>query len=161
MVLQLQLILVKRIIIYLKIIIIIKNLRNKVFKFVINFLKLLLTKLYTHMSVDLTYLEKMSGGDSELIQEMIGIFKEQVLEFKIQMSDMLEEQNWKGLGKLAHKAKSSVSIMGMDDLAKDLKTLELITEEEKDPEIYSQYVNRFILECENAVGELDNMINNL
>lgn len=87
---------------------------------------------FTH--ADLTYLKSMSAGSNELIKEMIEIFSVQVPEFIEELRQHLEKKEFMRLGAVAHKAKSSVSIMGMDELAKDLKTLELLAKEGKEPE---------------------------
>jgi len=93
---------------------------------------------------DLTYLESMSVGTNELIVEMIQIFIDQLPEFTEGLTAHLNNGDYMALGALAHKAKSSVAVMGMDSLAADLKTLEISAKEGKDPELYPILVNRFI-----------------
>jgi HPt (histidine-containing phosphotransfer) domain-containing protein len=93
---------------------------------------------------DLTYLESMSMGTNELIVEMIQIFVDQLPEFTEGLTAHLKNGDYIALGALAHKAKSSVAVMGMDSLATDLKTLELSAKAGKDQEIYPILVNRFI-----------------
>jgi HPt (histidine-containing phosphotransfer) domain-containing protein len=106
------------------------------------------------MVTDLTYLNNMAGGAPEIIKEMITIFLDQANEYIQDMPKLLEEKNYMALGKLAHKAKSSVSIMGMNDLATELKSLELLTKEEKDVETYPNYVKNFIAVCSQGMQEL-------
>ncbi len=103
----------------------------------------------------------MSGGNRELILEMIGIFKEQVVEFSQEMDKHLNDKEFELLGKLAHKAKSSVSIMGMQDLAKDLKNLENLAREGKKPDTYAGIIQKFKDETAEATEELDIVINNI
>ena len=93
---------------------------------------------------DLTYLESMSMGSNELIVEMIQIFVDQLPEFTEGLIEHLKSGNYPALGALAHKAKSSVAVMGMDSLAADLKTLELSARAGTDTESYPVLVNRFI-----------------
>ena len=76
------------------------------------------------MKTDLTYLKNMSAGNKDLMLEMITIFKQQVAEFVLEMNKLYTNKEFESLGKLAHKAKSSISIMGLADLAKELKTFE-------------------------------------
>ncbi len=106
------------------------------------------------MITDLTYLETMSAGDDELMKEMIDIFIEQVNELSAEMQHHLDEKNWLALSKIAHKAKSSVAIMGMNTLAADLKQLELKARDGKETETYQEIVERFNTECTQAVTEL-------
>ena len=93
---------------------------------------------------DLTYLESMSMGSNDLIIEMIQLFVEQLPEFTEGLTAHLNNGDYTALGALAHKAKSSVAVMGMDALAADLKTLELNTKAGTAMESYPELVNRFI-----------------
>lgn len=113
------------------------------------------------MVTDLTYLRSMSGGDPEIIKEMIGIFNEQVQEYMIDMPKLLADKNYYQLGKLAHKAKSSVSIMGMHAVAADLKSLELLTKDNLNTESYSDLVDNFVVQCGLAITELNELLLNL
>jgi len=90
--------------------------------------------------VDLTYLKEMSDGNNELIIEMIEIFKEQYPEFKNEFKKHLKKKDYNAISLLAHKAKSSLAIMGLNELAKDIKTLEALAKEEKEVETYKKYV---------------------
>ena len=45
------------------------------------------------MKIDLSYLREMSGGNKELILEMISIFTTQVKEFGSEMDQLLTKQS--------------------------------------------------------------------
>lgn len=107
------------------------------------------------MVTDLAYLNSMSGGSNEVVKEMITIFNDQSKEYIVDMQKFLDEKNYLMLGKLAHKAKSSVAIMGMTELAEDLKTLEINTKEEKNVDTYPAYVEKFIRLTRQAMAELE------
>ena len=110
---------------------------------------------------DLTYLKEITGGENEIVKEMIEMFLAQVEEFKENLNKYLNDKNWVDLGKEAHKAKSSVLIVGMEDLGKNLKKLQLLTEEEKEIETYGSYVKMFEEQCEAAIVELQAELNSL
>ena len=107
------------------------------------------------------YLETISGGDKEIIRELYSIFSEQVAEIVIEMRSLLQKEDSVSLGMLAHKAKSSVAIMGMSDLALMLKTFEAEGKDGKNKENYESYIIRFEKETDMAVKELENYVNNL
>lgn len=107
------------------------------------------------MKTDLSYLSEMSGGNKELIEEMIDIFVSQVEEFSTEMEHHLQNGDYEKLGKLAHKAKSSVAIMGLTKLARDLKILEELAKEGKDHIKYPKLVSNFRHETSEAVEELN------
>ena len=107
------------------------------------------------MITDLEYLKTMSGGDSKFIREMIALFREQVDEYTQMMPDLLNRKKYLDLSKLAHKAKSSVAVMGMRDVAELLKELEILASEEKEVERYEAMVSEFIEKSHAAVIELE------
>jgi HPt (histidine-containing phosphotransfer) domain-containing protein len=114
----------------------------------------LITVYQTYMKTDLSYLEEMTEGDQGLIKELISIFSTQVEEYSHQLEKLLDEKNWSELSKLAHKAKSSVAIMGMKDLTDKLKKLEMLAKEGKETESYPVFIEYFKTECQIAVNEL-------
>jgi HPt (histidine-containing phosphotransfer) domain-containing protein len=114
---------------------------------------------YMHYKlINTEYLDSVSGGDPEIISEIVNLFKEQSMEIIEEMESLFKTGNYKSLGLLAHKAKSSVSIMGMDDLALMLKTFEVQAREEKDQQLYESYISRFRKETEAAIIELDDLV---
>lgn len=106
------------------------------------------------------YLEMVTGGDPELRKELVTMFREQVIEIYSEMTKLLSDKNYTALGLLAHKAKSSVAIMGMDELADMLKTFEHKTRDGIDTGQYESYISRFGSETRSALVELDILINN-
>jgi HPt (histidine-containing phosphotransfer) domain-containing protein len=108
--------------------------------------------------INMEYLDSVSGGDPGIINDIVSMFRDQAVEIHKEMKDLLAARNYKLLGLLAHKAKSSVAIMGMTELADMLKKFELQAKEEKEPELYEAYVERFRAETEQAIIELDDII---
>jgi len=110
--------------------------------------------------INTEYLDSVSGGDHEIIKEIVSMFREQVVEMYNEMKTLLADKNYSSLGMLAHKAKSSVAIMGMNDMAEILKTFESDAREGKNSELYESYISRFRDDTEAAVKELDDLVNN-
>lgn len=113
------------------------------------------------MVIDLTYLRNMVAGNKELMLEMIEIFESQSKEFSLEMDKLLKEEEYELLGKLAHKAKSSISIMGMDDLAKDLKKFENLAKAGADVDKYPEFIHKFKSETIEAIKELSDISENI
>jgi HPt (histidine-containing phosphotransfer) domain-containing protein len=107
------------------------------------------------------YIESVSGGDKEIILELVTMFREQSNEIGLEMRTLLQKSDYFTLGLLAHKAKSSVAIMGMGDLAAMLKTFELQAKEGKEKDKYEMYITRFEQDTRSAVEELEYFVNNL
>jgi len=110
------------------------------------------------MITDLDYLRTMSGGDSKFIREMVDLFRDQVEEYKLLMPELLRKKDYDNLSKMAHKAKSSVAVMGMKKVAEQLKDLEILASKEEQVEQYEFLVNEFLEQSQLALVELDNTI---
>jgi HPt (histidine-containing phosphotransfer) domain-containing protein len=113
------------------------------------------------MKIDLSYLREMAGGNKELVLEMISIFKSQVTEFGDSMDQLLDSKQYESLGKLAHKAKSSVAIMGLESLAQRLKELENAARDGKNIDSYAKTIAAFKQETAEAIKELNIVTENL
>lgn len=107
------------------------------------------------------YIEEVCDNSQELIAEMVSIFSEQVSEFSEEMQRMNEEGNYHELALMAHKAKASIAIMGMDDLAAKLKELEINSKEGINTETYPVLINDFINQTGTAVKELEEYLDTL
>jgi len=99
----------------------------------------------------------MTEGNTELIQEMIGIFTSQVDMYIGEMNSLYNKKDWNGLSRLAHRAKSAVAIMGMKSLADMLKEFELYAKDQRNIEKYPEYIHRFTSECSLACEELNSL----
>ena len=111
--------------------------------------------------INTEYLEMVSGGTREITEELISIFRQQAEEFYQQMSNLCENGDYEELGLLAHKAKSSVAIMGMEGMASLLKELENNARTGLNSGSYSDVIRKFQFETSEAVKELDYYVSTL
>ncbi len=80
--------------------------------------------------IDLSYLEGIAEGDKDIIKELVEIFLDQMPEFTEGFEESKNEKDWLKIAAIAHKAKSSVMSMGMEELGNvDLKNLELVAKQ--------------------------------
>ncbi len=86
-------------------------------------------------TVNLCYLEDISGGDINFQKELIGIFLCQIPEFLSNMKEFLAKNDAGLLAKEAHTAKSSVLIFMMDETGKTLKQIQLLAENSQTEQI--------------------------
>ena len=105
-------------------------------------------------TLDLSYIESVCDGDQELMQELIDVFVMQVPEFFEEFDTAFQAKDAVTLSKIAHKAKSTVSIMGLSDLAEKLSKLEQEASEGAFSEDYIEYITFFKEECNWTVEEL-------
>ncbi|WP_158614437.1 Hpt domain-containing protein [Ancylomarina euxina] len=84
----------------------------------------------------------MSGNNKDIMIEMVEIFIEQNPEFTEGISSYFENRQWTELGAIAHKAKSSVRIMGMDELGDCLEKIEHYSKGNQKVELQQKIENR-------------------
>ncbi len=83
-----------------------------------------------HKYINLSYLEGIAEGDKSIIKELIEIFIEQIPEFSDGFEESMLNNDWVKVAAIAHKAKSSVMSMGMEELGiVDLKNMELLAKQ--------------------------------
>ena len=107
------------------------------------------------MKTDLNYLSSICNGDQDTIIEMIELFSSQIRDMAMEMQLAEEKSDYNSLSKIAHKAKSTVAIMGMKPLSSKLQELELMIKEELHTESYKDYIDFFIEECKAGIIELN------
>jgi signal transduction histidine kinase/AmiR/NasT family two-component response regulator/HPt (histidine-containing phosphotransfer) domain-containing protein len=93
--------------------------------------------------VNLSYLESIGEGDSKFLNELISIFRQQMPILFKQLSDALSKGDYQELGAIAHKAKSSVAMLGIKELITDLETLEVKSKKSIDSDTYAGLVEKF------------------
>ncbi len=133
-----------------------RNLKSDLFAYFVYSLFTLTAMEYKFINTE--YLDSVSGGDTEVIRELVDMFREQAVEIYDEMKTHYSSGNYLSLGMLAHKAKSSVAIMGMNDLATMLKSFELQAKEGKGSELYEAYIQRYKSETDAALTELEDVI---
>jgi len=108
--------------------------------------------------INLDYLESVAGGDKDTIKELYVLFKDQVKEIAEEMKKLFDLKDFYNLGLLAHKAKSSVAILGMEELAALLKKFELQAKNSEEPEKYLFYIDQYIHNTAQAVKEMEDYL---
>lgn len=106
------------------------------------------------------YIDSVAGDDIQIIAELVTLFKEQAAEIYSEMKAFHSRKEYTFLGMMAHKAKSSVAIMGMSELAEMLKTFELSAKEGRSAELYESYIEKFGEDTRLAIEELDDLVSN-
>jgi HPt (histidine-containing phosphotransfer) domain-containing protein len=104
------------------------------------------------------YLVSITGGDAATMEEIVEIFRSQMPEFITEMKGLLESGKYLDLGLLAHKAKGSVTVMGMDETAKMLKDFELLAKAGDQKEKYPEFIARFEEDTATVLSEIDHFL---
>lgn len=104
------------------------------------------------------YLLSITGGDRETMAEIAGIFFNQVPEFLNDMRTLLNQEKYYELGLLAHKAKGSVTVLGMDEAAIMLKEFELLAKAGEQKEKYEEFIARFKTDTDTVMAEVNDYL---
>jgi HPt (histidine-containing phosphotransfer) domain-containing protein len=78
----------------------------------------------TTMRYDLSYLNQVFQGNREMINNIINLFLQQVPEYIREMEECVRKNEPLSLHPLAHKAKSSISMLGIKDMETDILQIE-------------------------------------
>lgn len=78
----------------------------------------------TSVRYDLSYLNQVFQGNQEMVNNIISLFLQQVPEYIREMEVCVEKNEPLSLHPLAHKAKSSVSMLGIRDMEVDILQIE-------------------------------------
>ena len=105
--------------------------------------------------LDLSYIESICDGDKEMMKEFSDIFIAQVPEFIADFDTAYTDKDVAKLGSVAHKAKSSVRVMGLEDLGNELSKLEEAAESGNFSESYIDYINTFKEVCSDTLEQLE------
>lgn len=111
---------------------------------------------YKHVNLDV--LKEISEGSNDLMRDLIFLFISQIPVFSEQLDYYYKNEDFTSLGKLAHKIKSSVSMMGISELSSDMKKLEQLAQARKDTQKYPEYIERFKRISTEAVSELNDIL---
>lgn len=104
--------------------------------------------------INLEYLKAMSG-DTDFMHSILTVFLEQAEKLETDMHRALKNNDYDLLATAAHRAKSSVSIIGMASEAEEMAKLEQDIRKKQKTETYKSRVNSFLRNIEKAVAETE------
>ena len=97
---------------------------------------------------DLTYLNQVFYGNESMVQEIVQLFLDQAPELATTMTQCVRLARWQDLHPLAHKLKSSVTMLGMSDLAPIVLEIEQVSKFGRDPALLPQLVSNLNVHLE-------------
>lgn len=113
----------------------------------------------SEQNFDLTFLNKISGGDKEFVVEMINTFKEIVPEFVNNSKHYLEEKDYESLSREAHKFLPGVSFLGIKHLEGDIELIEDYAKHEKNIDKLDGLLSSAIQKVSEIIDSFDKEFN--
>lgn len=112
-------------------------------------------------NIDLTYLNEISGGDNAFIKEMLDLFLNTTAIEVSEFDTLLANQNYEGIGQLAHKMKAPIQMLGASVLFEKVRTLEMIGKGKDNLESVPGLINEIKASIENLKTEISNLMLNM
>lgn len=81
------------------------------------------------MTMDLSLLQTLMGGDDRLVTRFITIFKTQVPQQVASLPQLYENGEWETLSTTLHGLKTQFSYVGLADLAEQMRHLEALVDQ--------------------------------
>jgi len=112
-------------------------------------------------SIDITYLVEMSDGDNQLMTEILNIYLEQVEEFSTELKNHIQNNDLKSIAAVAHKAKTSCSIVGFKAISAKFVEIEKSIKSNESISKVAEKVNQVIKLLELSISEVNKLITKL
>lgn len=113
-----------------------------------------------HRLFDLSYLNQVFQGNQDMIRQIIQLFLQQVPQYITEMERCVERNALHDLHPLAHKAKSSVSMLGLKAMEERILQIERFSKEHLNMEELPGLVGQVRQQCEQANHELSAVLQN-
>lgn len=125
-----------------------------------------LTKFHTmthdhnsHSSFDLSYLNQVFQGNKQMINQIITMFIKQVPEYIEEMQNCVVRSDFEALHPLAHKAKSSIAMLGLKDMENLVLEIEKNSKYKTNEDELPELVGRALKECRGVSIQLESVLN--
>ncbi len=109
---------------------------------------------YNYKYIDLSYLKEITSNVN-FILKMFNIFKSEFPKIEKNMHEAIQEKDYDELGKVAHKAKSSVSVLGMKKEADEMLKLEHNIKYQINNETFDSMAIAFLKNSKEAIKEIE------
>ena len=112
---------------------------------------------HNSVSIDLSYLKKVSNNDPVFLKEMVETMKISIPNTILELNEALQNEEWKKVGRLAHSLKPSMNFLGLPDLKNEAFIIEQWSKNEQNLELISGRIEKFTQACEKAVIKLNKL----
>jgi HPt (histidine-containing phosphotransfer) domain-containing protein len=112
-------------------------------------------------TIDLSYLEDITGGDKEIMVEMITLLLEETPTHLQTIASSFAHKNWQQLASASHKIKPMLLYVGLTDLSDITKELEAIGKSEEGIEKLPGLISRLQTGFKAVIGDLQEKVREL
>jgi HPt (histidine-containing phosphotransfer) domain-containing protein len=108
---------------------------------------------------DLSYLNQIFQGNKEMVNNIIKLFLEQVPEYIEEMQECVDRNDLRSLHPLAHKAKSSVAMLGLKNMETSIIQIEQDSKHNRNLDTLPNLVGSVKCECDLVYAQLRELLN--
>ncbi|MBP7511498.1 MAG: Hpt domain-containing protein [Bacteroidia bacterium] len=112
-------------------------------------------------TIDLTYLNEISGGDNNFIKEMLELYINTTATEAILFNELLAKQDYEGIGHLAHKMKAPIQMLGANELFNIIRSLEQYGKEASHIAEMPDYIRKINTLVEESIVEIKEILASL
>ncbi len=117
--------------------------------------------MYKGRFIDMNYMTSLSDGDHQFMREMIETFLRDAPGITEKMVMHAKNSEWKQVGELAHKFKTSLMFMGIESLHDTIRKIENMAGDDNDKGTLPALVKQVYDTCNNAIAELKEFLASL
>ncbi|MGB3586455.1 MAG: Hpt domain-containing protein [Tunicatimonas sp.] len=108
-------------------------------------------------SIDLTYLEEITGGDQDFMKSVIKTFIDDAPNTLNQLQKSCAQSNWFEVGQAAHQLKPSLQFIGLKQTLEKVKTIERNCKESSDLSTVPALVSVVVQNVQHGIAELEEL----
>lgn len=110
------------------------------------------------LTFDLSYLNQVFQGNKQMINQIISMFIRQVPEYIYEMKDCVVRCEFDALHPLAHKAKSSIAMLGLKGMEETVLEIERHSKHGTNKHELPVLVDKVLEQCEGITSQLENVL---
>ena len=105
-------------------------------------------------TIDLSYLENITGGESDIMIEILDLMLNETPKHLANLNKALEKKDWRGLGAEAHKLKPMFLYIGLTELNEVTQKLEFFGKKEQNLEEIPKLIRDLEVGFSEVINEL-------
>lgn len=104
--------------------------------------------------INLEYMEMMSDGDDSMKKIMLEMLLDELPQEINKLESLCQEGNWKEVGAISHKLKSTLAFVGNDEMTDANKNIEQLAKENEGSKQIPDLVQKLKVLFPNTISEL-------
>ncbi|MEZ4777538.1 MAG: Hpt domain-containing protein [Bacteroidia bacterium] len=113
------------------------------------------------LTINLTHLKSIIGDDNEFVIEILEMIQNQSPGVVADMEVLLENHDYRALGEVAHKYKSSINILGNPVLSGMIREIENTAIDAPNQDVLQNLVQEFRETCDSLLQVIENELQQL